>query len=295
MKRIKSLALSQVNHALHNFSRLPFARRNESPSPVFIVGAPRTGSTALYQLLTHCFSIGFIDNLAALFYGSLGLGVTVSNVMYGNKPHESFSSQAGNTRQDGLHGPSECGSFWYRWLPREDHFVHADYLTQSQKRHVRCEVSRAQGASGCGAFLFKNLNAGQRLQLIADVFPEARLIWCRRNLDCTIQSIESARKQIGVPKNDIWSIRPRNWRDLVKLPEHELIKQQVLTLESQIEADISLFPPDSTAVVYYEDWCENVVRTIGEMQEFLNVAVRDELASNEFVSLQDRFRNEGKT
>ncbi len=282
--RLARGAYQLANRTLHSLSAIRLS--GDGPvRPVFLVGAPRTGSTALYQLFTHALAVGYVDNLAAGFHGALSLGVGLSRRRFGTTPHGSFRSVQGNTRGDGLHAPHECGAFWYRWLPLEDHYAQADSLSAADKAHLRSEVVGAQRACRQEAFVFKNLTAGQRLKLIADVFPEARLIWCRRDAGATERSILRVRTGLDWPKDELWSIRPRGWRDLTALEVDEQIHRQVAMLEAQIEQDAGLFPADRVLSLWYDDWCADVPGTVERLARFVEVAPRSGVTPEALAAL----------
>ncbi len=60
--------------------------------PIFIIGAPRTGSTILYQTLTNKLDILYIDNLVDKFHRNLFFGFWLSSKLYKHKPHNCFTS-----------------------------------------------------------------------------------------------------------------------------------------------------------------------------------------------------------
>ena len=121
IKAILHRSIRLISRGLAIPERFLFKRLSEpdleKAFPVFIIGAPRTGSTFLYQSITNSLDVAYIDNLVELFYDSFCAGFFISKALYGNKPHNNFVSYHGNTRRlGGLHAPSECGAFWYRWL-----------------------------------------------------------------------------------------------------------------------------------------------------------------------------------
>ncbi|EDY85646.1 conserved hypothetical protein [gamma proteobacterium HTCC5015] len=230
--------------------------------PVFIIGAPRTGSTVLYQALTNCYEVAYIDNLAAVFYKNLPFGIWLSEKIFGMKPHNTFKSKFGNTREYGWHAPSECGQFWYRWLPLDDHYVDRGQFSASAVTEIHDEIVSCQRVSGL-PMLFKNLNAGQRLRLIADAFPEAKIIYLKRDPRFTSASILKARKENHIKEGEWWSVKPKNFRQLMALSEVEMVVAQVYYLEHQIEKDLSLFSERNTLRLHYNELSEGVVRKIG--------------------------------
>ena len=64
--------LNQINRGLHTWERMTLLDTEEKLEypPIFIIGAPRSGSTLLYQVLTDYFEVGYISNLHAHFFGS---------------------------------------------------------------------------------------------------------------------------------------------------------------------------------------------------------------------------------
>lgn len=253
--------------AIINLMVFPFIKKikNENPErqPVFIVGAPRTGSTALYQALTNYFNVAYIDNLASVLYRNLPLGIWLSNFLFNKNPHGNFKADFGNTQKYGWHAPSECGQFWYRWLSIEDHFVDRMDYSGKTVSEIRSEVFSAQEVAG-SPLLFKNLNAGQRLRLLSDAFPKARLLYIKRDPRFVALSIMRARKKNGIQAGEWWSIKPCNFRDLIKLDELEMIVAQIFYIEKQIEEDLKLFCPDNVYVVNYNDLSHAKISEIGQ-------------------------------
>lgn len=238
--------------------------------PIFIIGAPRTGSTILYQALSDYYKVAYIDNLACRLHGALFTGMILSRLLFGSRPHGNFKSRHGDTLQYGLHAPSECGGFWYRWLPKNRHFVDHPDISPSMTIQIRRELSAVINAFG-EPLLVKNMNAGQRLRLIQKVFPGAKLIYLRRRHPDIVRSIKAVRVATGTPQGELWSILPRNHAQLAALPEEEMIAGQIVAIEAQIEEDLALFPPDNVVTIRYEDFSEELVLSLGG---FLGAEVR---------------------
>lgn len=232
-------------------------------SPIFIVGAPRTGSTILYQALTNLYQVTYIDNFAAKWFRNLRFGVWLSKKMFGDAPHNNYRAQHGSTQAFGLHAPSECGAFWYRWLSRERHFVDHRELPRSALDMIRKEVLGVTCKYG-RPFLFKNLNAGQRLRLIREAFPGARIIYIKRDPRYVVMSILRARESLGIKRGHWWSIKPRNYKELIELDEAEMCACQVSFIESQIEEDLDLFPKEQIFHVHFNDLTASYVDKLGK-------------------------------
>ena len=204
--------------------------------PVFIIGAPRTGSTFLYQALTNEYELTYIDNIVNLFYKNLPLGVWISNKLFKNKKHSCFKSHYGNTMYYNLHAPNEAGNFWRRWIPRGLDYCDKDFLNADQKLEIYNEINTVINQTRM-PLLFKNMNSGLRIPLLLDIFPKAKFIWIRRNKEKTIKSILKARRELFGNEAVWWSIKPKNWKSLIGLHPEEQVKKQVSLIEAQIDKD----------------------------------------------------------
>jgi len=264
-------------------------KKNKFP-PVFIIGAPRTGSTILYQILTKTSNVLYIDNLSAFFYKNLLSGLYLSNLFFKDKSHSCFRSYHGNTFDCGLHAPSECGDFWYRWLPKEKHYVEPKDISQKNiiqmRRIIYSAIMRWKKP-----FLFKNLNAGQRLKLLKIVYPDAKFIFIRRNPLFTSQSIYLARNKEMKLKNEWWSIKPKNYKELMKLDTFEMIVGQIFYLEKQIINDRKLFSEKTFYDIDYKNICESPAETVNKLIKFI---FNDDLRFNNNIDFSKILKYEEK-
>lgn len=248
-----------------------FLPEGDGPAPIFIIGAPRTGSTILYQALSNSLDVLYIDNVVAKLYQNLFLGFLISKFFYKDRPHNNFNSRHGDTGQFGGRAPNECGAFWYQWLPADRHFIDHDEISQRHVEQLRFAVT-FPSKWFAKPILFKNLNAGQRLRLIAKAFPGARIIYLKRNIDETVASILKARRSIGFPANKIWSVRPKDYLRIQDLSEEEMCREQVRLLQAQIEEDIALFPDRQVVTLHY---CDLSASVIEELRLWIGVQFRE--------------------
>jgi len=248
--------------------------------PIFIIGAPRTGSTILYQALTNYYNVSYIDNLTCLFHRNLFFGMYLSNKIYKNKSHNCFKSVHGNTmKTGGLHAPSECGEFWYRWLPRDHHFIDYDEITDDMVEDIRKNIFAILNYYN-RLFVFKNMNAGQRLRLIYKLYPQSKFIWVKRNIQNTVKSLLKTRKQVNGNLKDWWSLMPPEYEDLKQLKPIEQVVKQVYYLEKQIYTDLNLFDKKNVKIIQYKDFLDNPISVISS----LNLS-KDTREDNKNISL----------
>lgn len=260
---------------------------------VFIIGAPRTGSTILYQLLTSCFHAGYFDNLASRFYRNILFGVALSQFLFGEKSHRCFQSHEGKCA--GWHSPSECVGYWYRWVPKGRHFIDFNEITDEMIHGIRQELTNVLAFSG-KPFIIKNMANGQRLRLLTQCFPNAFFVFVRRDPAMTAWSILKAKRRMNVPNDRFWSIMPANVGELMQCGAVEQVVKQVFYLEKQIVQDRRYVKESHFISMQYEDLSfESLMRLAGVIGITprtscetswlkLNAAIPDE--SDEFEQIQ---------
>ena len=265
----------RISPAISVWEKRIFSPYEYSPpahSPVFIIGAPRTGSTILNQLITNHFKVTYISNLADVFYKNLPFGIYLSDKLYHNQPHKTTTSRYGNTRHLGMSAPSEGGDFWYRWLPKDKHFIDFGEVDEMAVEEIRATIFSIINYWH-RPLLFKNLNMGQRMRLIREITPQAKFIWIRRNPLNTAQSILLARRTLGILPGQLWSVRPINALHLTTLDEIPQVVQQIYSLERQIFNDRSLFPAANFIEISYEALCAQPEEQMDALAAFLGKKV----------------------
>ena len=251
------------------------SERSDNHFPVFIVGAPRTGSTILYQMLTQSTDCLYIDNLVYAFSNNLPFGFWLSNILYGNRGHASFESTYGNT--ESLHAPSECGAFWFQWFSRDQDFAPAGSLSPEAIKQMRTALSTVMDHYE-KSVVIKNLNAGQRMQVLAQAFPNSRFIHIKRDPFFSIQSLLKARQDQAMPEDRWWSVKPKNFEELLELDYIDRIVAQVFFLEQQIHHDSASIPAGQFLSVNYSRLHEQ----FNSVVTFLGLPHREQLEMASF-------------
>lgn len=231
-------------------------KEGEKVSPIFIIGAPRCGSTFLYQALTDRFRVHYIDNLAHIFYKNLYTGCLASERIYGDQGHGNFDSREGNTVHAGLHAPSECGPFWYLAFPKAAPGPDTPTPDPELLSRIADPINATMGRDGT-PFLVKNLMNVERLSTLKELFPKARFLILKRARIPTALSILKARERLGVPSDSWWSARPTNYKELKELPIYERIAAQVHYLEEDIDREMEDISNERKETLYYEDLCSS--------------------------------------
>lgn len=149
--------------------------------PIFLVGAPRSGSTLLFQLLVRHCEVAYLSNLMALApVRMLRLASLTRAGM--RKPRPVREDSLGYV--PGLLAPNEGGTLMRAWFGAG--------LDADERRLVRASVAGLSEILG-GPWVAKNLWNSLRLRHIRDVFPEAAFVHLRRDPRYAAQSLLRAR------------------------------------------------------------------------------------------------------
>lgn len=228
-----------------------FREKGKAHSPIFIIGPPRSGSTFTYQFLTENLLVEYFDNLNHALYRTPFLGNRISHLLFDDRPHGSFSSRGGNTIREGWHAPSECPPYWYRSIPRNKHRIEPDDLNEIERSRLRDPLLAIMGKRD-RAFLVKNLLSIERMDLIKELFPNARFLFLKRDRLRTAISIVRQREILGIPEADWWSARPPEYPQLKELPLRQRVAAQIHYIEEEAHRSLKEVPEEQKKELAYE-------------------------------------------
>jgi len=237
--------------------------------PVFIIGAPRSGTTLLYELLVTHYEFSYFTNLANSFQFT---PLSVSKLGLCFKRNWSGTQESNFGSVSGVGAPSEAGSIWKRWIPE---FGFLDESVAEDRRKSLAEAANVIGAlqKVQGApFINKNVMHSVHIRLLAFAFPGCLFIELRRERKATVRSIVRARKKGGGPALDVdgwWSVRPRGVDLWCGLSLEEQACAQVVMLQKDIEDSFKLIGKKRCLIVNYEDVCKNPSETLRQVAMFV--------------------------
>jgi hypothetical protein len=222
-------------------------------TPIFVVGAPRSGSTLLYQLLTDRFDVGYLANGHARHPGAPSLVERLRGLVRGRRGAlGDYRSSFGGTT--GELGPSECGPFWYRFFPRRPHYVDAEDFPTASRRQFRAAIGAFLEACG-RPVVYKNLYNTVRMEAIAAALPEALFVAVHRDLAANARSLLEGRKRVTGAYDTWWSVEPPGIERLLQLPAHEQVVEQVRALDALVARVEASIGPERVLHLAYEDLC----------------------------------------
>jgi hypothetical protein len=237
--------------------RALFARHDDrgDPAALFILGAPRTGSTVLFQSVVAAFDLPYISNRTnAVRPKSPAPGVVRDFSQRAARPG-AFESRYGKT--DGELGLSEGSAVMAHWCggghPSE---IMSAGVLPNRAAHMRATLRAIETA--CGApLVVKNAWNCFRLADLARHFPRAGFVWIRRDIFAAAVSDLAARYAVqGDPK--VWnSATPRNVEALRSLSPAAQVLENQFEFARAIGDAATALPPNRFAEVWYEDLCSD--------------------------------------
>lgn len=234
-------------------------------APVFIVGAPRSGTTLLYQLLIHTFRFAYFPNLANRFYQC-----PITATKWGLKLCKPYSASfiSRNGVETGCLSPSEAGNVWNRWFPHENregfNYTERGYLSEHSRSEIRTLVASMEHRFN-RPFLTKNVKASVRIPALLELFPDALFVHINRTpLDAAVSILKIRRQR----KKDWWSVMPKEMETIRQHPVPEQVCAQVCHVERNIIRAIRGHE-DRHHTLRYEALCGNPRSTLEKLAHFL--------------------------
>lgn len=241
----------------------------QEPSAVFILGAPRCGSTFLFQLLSHQLRLRYTDKLLNRLSNRPRLALWLSSwFQLSHQGHGCFTSNYGATPGAQLFAPSECGKLFHRFFPKgenEERYPPEDTQLATYRDCVLWVVQRSKTP-----LLIKNLEANNWIATLAELFPDARFIHLQREPLYNAQSVLIGRRSRGIGANQDWSVLPKNWQSQAYSDEYSRVVHQIKGLDRQISDELQRYvAPEGVITLSYEHVVENPKAVVEQLAVFL--------------------------
>lgn len=263
-REISALILTPLDLLLHprEAHRIRSAQNSILPL-VLIVGAPRAGTTLVYQILARYLPVTYFTNLSALFPRS---PLTASQLFQRGSltGRIALHSYYGNTA--GLAGPNDGFHIWNRWLGMDRYRAPAS-LSDGAIAEMRQFFSAWTETFG-SPLLNKNNRNADCVALLGRVLPEAFFVVVRRDPIYVAQSLLIARQHIQGNKRRRWGLRSLDQQDAGDpLGYVDSVCRQIVEIERKLADDCGTLPEARFIDLQYERFCEDPAATIGEISK----------------------------
>ncbi len=243
--------------------------------PIFIIGAPRSGTTLVYQALISALDVCYPSNLIARFWENPLLGYALQNDIYPefSKFISSFESMHGYSENSALE-PHEFGYFWSRWFDHsKTHFTSPDTeINPLLKKEINALLNFSQKD-----WIFKNLTLGLKIPLLKKKFPKAKFVVVTRTPGSVAASLLMGRIKRFGNKNHWWSLIPKEIDRLNQCSAEEQVVAQVFYCYRQIFDDLQILNEQDYHIVDYRQFCGKTKAIVTEIAEKWDLNVVNEI------------------
>lgn len=233
---------------------------NNAPSfdrPIFIVAAPRSGSTMLFETLKSNRDIWTInDEMHREVEMITSLHPETRGYISGALTAEDYTSQIGAILMDSIVTRLRSSKGMPFWDVSEDY----------RQRKIR--------------FLEKTPKNALRIPFFLEMFPTAKFIFLHRdpysNIGSMIDAWQSG-KFVTYPRLPEWTgnpwslLLPDGWKEMIGRPIADICSWQWSQTNKKVLEDLSSLPEKSWTHVKYEDLLENTDLTLRKLCAFCGI------------------------
>lgn len=222
-----------------------------APASVFIVGAPRTGSTLLYQAIATAFDLPYISNFTDKYFPEIPIiGLAIQKSI---RVDISWTSEFGKT--SGGFQPSEGSGVLSGWFggghPSQDVSTR---ILEGKEKNFLGTLAAVETLYDDRPLLIKNPWNCFRIPYLAEVLPNARFIWIRRDIAAAAASDLEAR-YLTKGSAFAWnSATPSNVEELRLLSPPAQVVENQYEFNQAIEHDLQTYAEGRSLHVWYEDF-----------------------------------------
>ncbi len=242
---------------------------------VFVVGAPRSGTTLMLQWLASSGAFGYPSNLLSRLYAAPFIGAKLQkifadfdtkNEIFGAE--KNFSSNLGKTE-----GALNVNEFWYFWrrffkAENEGYFTD-DELKQSDAETFRAEIAALTDEFG-KPFALKGLIFNWNLDFLAELFARNLLfVHVERDIFDNAFSLLEARKNFFGDEKIWYSFKIPGYEKLREYKPHFQTLAQVYLTNKKIRETFAERYRENYLNVNYASFCENPSSVWASLREKL--------------------------
>lgn len=264
---------------------LGLVSEDTQPQPVFILGAPRTGSTYLYQLVASKFQLPYVSNLTNDCFGTTpiiglalqhGIAVEISDSSHFGKTHGPFQ-------------PSEGSSPMTHWFggghPSQDV---SNKILAGREEHFRLTLAACEYLYDGAPLLVKNPWNCFRIAYLANTLPRARFIWIKRDIRQSAASDLEARYLTKENATEWNSATPSNVDRLLQRPPTEQVVENQYEFNKAIAAAFAAHPEAKWCELWYEDLIQSPALELEKLSRFLDRSIQNESPSPKSSRVRSR-------
>ena len=234
--------------------------------PIFIVGAPRSGTNIFYRTFAKHPDLAWISNITKKVPSSLWL---TRIIMLFRKDHR----------------PTEANNVWQKFAGNDDESLGRDDVTAAARKYLHTVLQNNLRIFNKPRFVNKCPGNSVRMEFLKEIFPNAIFIHIIRDGRAVGYSIMRSRlKHSGT----YWSVKPPGWQDLLKLPLVDACALQwKMTVEAILQSAKKL-PPEQYMEVKYEEFVARPAEIFEQVGEKCDLVWQDALLQTITAGMDNR-------
>lgn len=220
------------------------------PLSIFVVGAPRSGTTLAYQFIASNFKLMYLSN----FSENHVKYPLATSWLYKHKIKSFVSTYTSKYGKSvGRSSPSQGDNFWKKYSMEND---------VPRLISIMSDIAKAP-------FINKSIAMSLEIERINSNFDNAIFIRVKRNLiDNGYSQLQNLRNNGSefYESGERWvSARPLNISELINLKEHEKVIGQLISINKQIDQSLDKIDDARIVEVDYDEFCSNPYELIDKI------------------------------
>ncbi|MFX1507335.1 MAG: sulfotransferase, partial [Promethearchaeota archaeon] len=243
---------------------------DEPEKPViFILGAPRSATTLLHQIIAESGNFGYISNYLARFWKAPYFGALQEKAFEVRTTHPmSFKSDYGRT--SGWKEPHHFSYFWHRWFQFDDnHKMSQNIIKEINLKFFKQEIAALESVFNL-PMVFRSLYCNLQVTFLKKALNNAKFIICLRNPLYQAQSILLGRKSIFGNTKKWFSLKPPEYFDLKSRNEYEQVTGQIFFILKAIEESLKNVNQSDYVIIQLEKLVENTQQEMSRIIGLIN-------------------------
>ena len=232
----------------------------------FIVGSPRSGTTLFLQWLSSLGCFSYPTNTLARFSYAPYIGALVQKMLFEkkydplneldfNSIESTFTSNLG--KSNGFLEPNEFQHFFRNYI---NNFF-PQYIEPSEVNNIDFN-GLFKGLESIQSvfnkpFVTKALMIQYNLEEFYSYNTNSIFFYVKRDPIYVMQSIYKARIKYFEDVNSWWSVRPKEYPELLKMDNYHQIAGQVYFTDMHLKKQLVNIPEKSKIIINYEGFCSN--------------------------------------
>lgn len=267
--------LERINEVLESVERDLISEFDEPKLPtVFIIGAPRSATTLIHQLVAETGVFGYISNFMARFWLAPYFGAMQEKVL-GFRETSDMSYQSDFGRTKGWHEPHQFNYFWQKWYQFDEHHqMDQEYIDSMDTTLFKKEIAALEHHFE-KPVAFKSLYCGLQVKFLKRTLKQSKFVICTRDPLYQAQSILSGRKAFFGDFDGWFSLKPPEYHALEEKSVFEQVTGQVYYILKSIGSGLKMMNVDDYLIIDQEDLTRDPIGSIKGVVELANANPSD--------------------